>query len=113
MLVAWDRDWRWLGRLRPLWGIALTLLIVAPWLIAIALKSHGAFYQQSLGHDFGAKLAGGAGNPRRCRPATTFSLATATFWPAMLFLAPALGRHDPQPPPAGRAVPARLGRRPG
>ena len=88
-LAIWDREWRWLGRLRPVWGVALTLLVVAPWLIAIAMKSHGAFYEQSLGHDFGAKLAGGQeshGEP----PGYYFLMTTVTFWPATLFLAPAI-----------------------
>ncbi|HEX4862201.1 MAG TPA: glycosyltransferase family 39 protein [Rhizomicrobium sp.] len=89
VLVAWDRDWRWLGRLRPVWGIALTLVVVAPWLVAIALKSHGAFYQQSLGHDFGAKLAGGE-ESHGLPPGYYLLATTATFWPVTLFLAPAL-----------------------
>lgn len=86
-LVAWDRDWRWLGQLRPLRGLLLTLVLVAPWLIAIELQSHGAFYAQSLGHDFGAKLAGGEeshGEP----PGYYLLMTTLTLWPATLFLIP-------------------------
>jgi 4-amino-4-deoxy-L-arabinose transferase-like glycosyltransferase len=89
-LFIWDREWRWLAKLKPVWGIALTVVIVAPWLIAIALESHGAFYQQSLGHDFGAKLAGGQeshGEP----PGYYLLLTIATLWPATLFVIPALG----------------------
>ncbi|HTT98544.1 MAG TPA: glycosyltransferase family 39 protein [Rhizomicrobium sp.] len=89
VLLVWDREWRWLGKLKPLWGVLLTILIVAPWLIAIALQSHGAFYQQSLGHDFGAKLAGGQeshGEP----PGYYLLLTIATLWPATLFVIPAL-----------------------
>jgi 4-amino-4-deoxy-L-arabinose transferase-like glycosyltransferase len=89
VLLVWDRQWRWLGKLKPLWGIPLTILIVAPWLIAIALQSHGAFYQQSLGHDFGAKLAGGQeshGEP----PGYYMLLTIATLWPATLFVIPAV-----------------------
>ena len=37
----------------------LALAIVAPWVIAIWVESHGSFFQQSLGNDFAAKLAGG------------------------------------------------------
>jgi 4-amino-4-deoxy-L-arabinose transferase-like glycosyltransferase len=88
-LVIWDREWRWLGRLRPVWGVALTVLIVAPWLVAIAFKSHGAFYQESLGHDFGAKLAGGQ-ESHGLPPGYYLLMTTVTFWPATLFLAPAL-----------------------
>ena len=88
-LTVWDREWRWLGQLRPLWGLGLTLLMVVPWLVAIALESHGAFYAQSLGHDFAAKLAGGQethGEP----PGYYLLVTTATFWPATLFLVPAV-----------------------
>ncbi len=40
-------------------GLLLTLALTLPWLVTIFFISHGAFYQQSLGHDFGAKLMGG------------------------------------------------------
>jgi 4-amino-4-deoxy-L-arabinose transferase-like glycosyltransferase len=86
-LVVWDREWRWLGRLRPLWGLGLSLLIVAPWLVAIAIMSHGTFYEQSLGHDFGAKLAHGE-EGHGMYPGYYLLLTTLTFWPATLFLAP-------------------------
>jgi 4-amino-4-deoxy-L-arabinose transferase-like glycosyltransferase len=55
----WDRDWRWLKSHAPALGIALAALLVAPWAIAIGIESHGAFYQQSLGHDFADKIIGG------------------------------------------------------
>jgi len=98
-LLVWDREWRWLGKLRPAWGVLLTLVVVMPWLLAIALASHGAFYAQALGHDFGAKLAGGQethGEP----PGYYLLMTTATLWPATLFLVPAvamvvLRRHEP------------------
>ncbi|HVV64616.1 MAG TPA: glycosyltransferase family 39 protein [Rhizomicrobium sp.] len=99
-LVLWDRKWRWLGALRPLRGLLLTAIVVAPWLVAIALQSHGAFYQQSLGHDFAAKLAGGQeshGEP----PGYYLLMTTITFWPATLFLAPAIAAAI-----ASRAQPA-------
>jgi 4-amino-4-deoxy-L-arabinose transferase-like glycosyltransferase len=89
VLAVWKGEWRWLGRLHPVWGLLLTLLIVLPWLIAIALQSHGAFYEQSLGHDFGAKLGGGQeshGQP----PGYYLLLTVASFWPATLFLIPAV-----------------------
>lgn len=87
VLVVWDREWRWLAGLRPLWGAGVAVLVAAPWLIAIALKSHGAFYEQSLGHDFGAKLAGGQ-ESHGMWPGYYLLMTTLTFWPATLFLAP-------------------------
>ena len=82
-------DWRWLGSLRPVRGLLLTLVLVLPWLVTIFFVSHGAFYQQSLGHDFGAKLMGGEeshGDP----PGFYLLIAIVTFWPATLFVIPAL-----------------------
>ncbi|HEY0299997.1 MAG TPA: glycosyltransferase family 39 protein, partial [Rhizomicrobium sp.] len=90
-LILWERgDWRWLGRLKPLYGIAVTVLIVAPWGLAITLQSHGEFYSQSLGQDFAAKLAGGQ-ESHGAWPGYYLALVTLTFWPAILFVAPGLG----------------------
>ncbi|HJW42724.1 MAG TPA: glycosyltransferase family 39 protein [Rhizomicrobium sp.] len=90
-LIAWDRgEWRWLKSLRPLLGIALVLVIVLPWGIAILFESHGAFYEQSLGQDFAAKLASGQ-ESHGAWPGYYLLLATLTFWPAILFVLPGLG----------------------
>ena len=90
-LLIWDRgDWRWLKGLSPLYGIPLALLIVLPWFIAILLASHGAFYQQSLGQDFAAKLVGGQ-ETHGGWPGYYLLLVTLTFWPAILFVAPGVG----------------------
>jgi 4-amino-4-deoxy-L-arabinose transferase-like glycosyltransferase len=56
--LAW-RDWRWLGRLRPGWGVALMLAVVAPWFVAIGIATHGAFFADAVGGDLGRKLSGG------------------------------------------------------
>ncbi len=103
-LIAWDRDWKekrwtWLAHTRPLRGLLLVLLITAPWLIAIALESHGAFFQQSLGGDFAAKVAGGQ-EGHGAPPGYYLLLAAITFWPAILFITPGVGfgltrRADP------------------
>ena len=90
-LIAWDRwEWRWLKALKPLYGLGITLLIVAPWAVAITLESHGAFYEQSLGQDFAAKLAGGQ-ESHGAWPGYYLALVTLTFWPAILFVVPGLG----------------------
>jgi 4-amino-4-deoxy-L-arabinose transferase-like glycosyltransferase len=98
-LSLWDRDARWLRGCRPLAGLGVVLLIVAPWLIAITLKSHGHFFEQSLGKDFAAKLQGGQ-ESHGAPPGYFLALTTVSFWPAILFLLPALGaawrlRADP------------------
>jgi 4-amino-4-deoxy-L-arabinose transferase-like glycosyltransferase len=81
--------WRWLGASRPLRGLLLVALLVMPWLIAIALQSHGAFFQQSLGNDFAAKLEGGQ-ESHGAPPGYYLLLSAASFWPAILFVAPGL-----------------------
>ncbi|PWW02273.1 4-amino-4-deoxy-L-arabinose transferase-like glycosyltransferase [Hoeflea marina] len=54
-----DRDRAWLRGLRPLPGLALALLVVLPWFVAITLKSGGAFWAESVGKDLIGKVASG------------------------------------------------------
>ena len=98
-VVIWDRDWRWLGRLRPLMGLALACLIVLPWAVAIGIASHGAFYQKSLGQDFAAKLMGDQ-ESHGAPPGYFTLLSSVIFWPGSLLLLPGIvhgfaRRHEP------------------
>lgn len=86
-LVGWDRKVDWLRTLRPLRGLLVTLVLVSPWLIAIAIQSQGAFFQQSLGNDFASKLAGGQ-ESHGGWPGYFLLLSAASFWPAILFVLP-------------------------
>jgi len=84
-LAAADREARWLLDLRPLWGAALFLAIVGPWLYLVSAATQGAFLSESLGHDFLGKLTGaqeGHGVP----PGAYTLLLALTFWPGSLFL---------------------------
>ncbi len=84
-----DRDWRWLSKLHPLLGFALTLLMVVPWAIAIGIASEGQFYQQSLGKDFAAKLIGE--QETHGGPYGYYALLMhVTFWPGSLALLPGI-----------------------
>ncbi len=98
-ISLWDRDWKWLSTLHWLPGLILTGLVVLPWGIAIAFASHGEFYEQSLGHDFAAKILGGQ-ETHGAPPGYYLLLASVTLWPATLFALPGIGsaiarRHDP------------------
>jgi len=98
-LCIWEREVRWLKGTAPLIGLAIVLVLVAPWVIAIGVKSHWQFFSQSLGHDFATKLAGG--QESHGFPPGYFLIAlTPSFWPAVLFLLPGLvaairSRRDP------------------
>lgn len=59
VLAVTERRVAWLKTLRPLAGLGIVLLIVAPWLIAITMKTHGAFFEESVGHDMLGKVASG------------------------------------------------------
>ncbi|HTO41279.1 MAG TPA: glycosyltransferase family 39 protein [Rhizomicrobium sp.] len=89
VLSLTDRDARWLRATRPLLGLGLVLLIVLPWVIAIWIQSHGAFFTQSLGTDFAGKLAGGQ-ESHGAPPGYYLALVSLALWPATLFLIPAI-----------------------
>src|ERR1700710_2780069 len=50
-LAVLDRSAAWLWRLRPVWGLTWTLVLVLPWFVAIFLKSGESFFANSLGDD--------------------------------------------------------------
>jgi 4-amino-4-deoxy-L-arabinose transferase-like glycosyltransferase len=93
-----ERSARWLLALRPKLGILLTLVIVLPWFIAIAVKSGGAFYSESIGHDMLGKV--GTAQTYHWAPPGFYLVAFfATFWPAAILAAIAVpfawaNRHD-------------------
>ena len=83
------RSWRWLLPLRPWAGLALTVLVVAPWFAAIAWKSGGAFYAEAIGHDMLGKVGGAA--ERHWAPPGAYAVTVfATFWPGAAFAAMSL-----------------------
>ncbi|WP_167458325.1 ArnT family glycosyltransferase [Mesorhizobium kowhaii] len=59
VLFAFERDGRWLSRLKVGRGLALVVLIVLPWIALITWKSGGAFLQQAVGKDMIGKVASG------------------------------------------------------
>ena len=86
VLSLQDRTARWLLALRPLAGLIWCLVLVAPWLILIAIKTHGAFFSDAIGGDMLGKVAGGQelhGAP----PLTYFAVFWLTAWPMAPFAA--------------------------
>ena len=49
----------WMRALHPAWGVPLAVLIVLPWLAAIGVVSHGAFFAKSVGGNFLGKVLRG------------------------------------------------------
>jgi 4-amino-4-deoxy-L-arabinose transferase-like glycosyltransferase len=58
-LCVTERRARWLLALRPWTGLAILLLMVLPWFVAIGLATHGQFFADAVGGDLGRKLASG------------------------------------------------------
>ena len=79
-LVAVDRDWRWLARLKAGRGILLAAIIVLPWLVLISWKSGGAFWQESVGKDLLGKI-GQAQESHGAPPGYYMLTYSLYFWP--------------------------------
>ncbi len=84
-----DRDIKWGARLRPLSGIVIAALVAAPWFIAIWIATDGAFFAEAVGNDMGGKLFSGQERHGGV-PGYHLALLSLMFWPASLFVWPAL-----------------------
>lgn len=83
VLLAFERDARWLSRLKAGRGLLLTVLIVVPWLALITWKSGGAFWQEAVGKDLVGKVADG--QESHGMPPGYYSLTYSLFmWPFSL-----------------------------
>ncbi len=83
---------RWLRPLRPWLGLAIILVVAAPWFVLIALKTNGAFFSEAVGGDMLSKVAG-AQESHGAPPLTYFGLFWLTAWPLaplILLLAPGI-----------------------
>jgi 4-amino-4-deoxy-L-arabinose transferase-like glycosyltransferase len=81
-----ERSARWLLPLRPWLGAAIVLVMVAPWLTAIAVKTGGSFFADSVGKDMLGKV--GQGQERHWGPPGLYAtLFWATAWPLAVFMA--------------------------
>lgn len=77
----------WLGRLSPVAGLIGTVLVVAPWLLAVGFIGHGASYGEAIGRDLFQNV-GDAPQARGVPPGADLLLFLLSFWPlAAFFLA--------------------------
>ncbi len=88
-LVLVDRGAAWLKGLYPLPGLLWLGLLVAPWLVLIGLRSHGAFFAEALGHDLAGKVAS-AQEGHFAPPGVYAAAFLVTGWPLSVFLLLAL-----------------------
>jgi 4-amino-4-deoxy-L-arabinose transferase-like glycosyltransferase len=80
-LYVRERSVRWFAALRPALGATIVLALALPWFVAIAVKSGGAFFAESVGHDMLGKV--GTAQTYHWQPPGFYLLAFfATFWPA-------------------------------
>lgn len=75
-----DRSVRWMREIRPLTGILWMLLLVAPWFIAIVMKSGDDFFMKSVGDDMLSKVTSGQ-EAHGAPPGYYLLLFWITFWP--------------------------------
>src|SRR6266436_2864136 len=97
-LALLDRDASWLWRLRPVWGLMWTLVLVLPWFVAIYWRAGDAFFSDSLGGDMLSKLA--AQESHGAPPGLYLLLFWITFWPGAplaVMAAPAVWRARREP----------------
>jgi 4-amino-4-deoxy-L-arabinose transferase-like glycosyltransferase len=83
-LIAAERRVDWFLTLRPLRGMGLTCLIVAPWFIAIAIVTKGAFFQEAIGQDLAGKILSGQ-ESHGAPPGYYLLTLWLSFWPFCLF----------------------------
>ncbi|WP_293866588.1 glycosyltransferase family 39 protein [uncultured Alsobacter sp.] len=79
-LCVADRSAAWLRRLRPLWGLLIVLVMVAPWMVAITIKTGGTFFEEAVGQDMLGKVAAGQ-ESHGAPPGTYLAAFLGTAWP--------------------------------
>jgi 4-amino-4-deoxy-L-arabinose transferase-like glycosyltransferase len=100
VLCLRERSWRWMAPLRFGPGLLLCLVVVLPWFLAIAWKTGGSFFADSVGADMLGKVA--EGQEKHWGPPGLYLLIFfGTYWPAAAFAAMAIPfawarRREPQ-----------------
>ncbi|MGE3769738.1 MAG: ArnT family glycosyltransferase [Bdellovibrionales bacterium] len=88
--LCWHaRSVKLLKDLQPLWGLPLMLVLIAPWFVAITMKTGGAFWTEAVSKDLLAKVASGK-ESHGLPPGYYLITYFGTFWPFAPFIAMAL-----------------------
>lgn len=90
--IAWGilrKDGSWFRRLKPLWGVPLLILIVAPWPLALWHSGAFSFIANAAQEDLLPKLMGGQ-ESHGAPPGTYLVSLFAASWPMSLILIPGL-----------------------
>jgi 4-amino-4-deoxy-L-arabinose transferase-like glycosyltransferase len=100
LLAIWERRVAWLRPLLHPPAVAVALLIVLPWTIAIWQATDGRFFTDAIGQDLAPKLSGQSEN-KAVPPGAHLLIAPLILWPASLLLPAALWtgldrRRDPR-----------------
>lgn len=79
----------WAAALRPLLGLVVLTLMIAPWTAAIGIATEGRFFTEAFGEDMIGKL-GQARERHSGPPGYHFVLGWILLWPAAALIAPGL-----------------------
>ncbi|GIU67696.1 glucosyltransferase [Candidatus Phycosocius spiralis] len=85
MLVAWERDLRWVKRAFHWPAILLAAVIVLPWYIAIWQATHGQFFMDAVGQDLAPKLSGQSEN-KAVPPGAHLLMSPILLWPTSFLI---------------------------
>ncbi len=93
-IAVFRREISWLADLKPVHGIIWTVLLSAPWFVAITLQSGWDFWNESFLNDFAGKLATGQ-EQHGAPPGSHAAFFLLMFWPWTVFvpMAVALAWH--------------------
>ena len=90
--IAWGvlrKDGSWFRRLKPLWGVPLLILIVAPWPLALWHSGAFSFIANAAQQDLLPKLIGGQ-ESHGAPPGTYLLSLFAASWPMSLIIIPGI-----------------------
>ncbi len=84
-IAIFRREIAWVGALKPIHGMIWTILLAAPWFVAITIQSGWAFWNESFLTDFAGKLATGQ-EQHGAPPGAHAAFFLLMFWPWTVFV---------------------------